>query len=217
MSGNRNCLLNRLHLCYESIRKNCRCAISFRHLRSYGLMRSTDSLPNQTSLRDATNHTSEDHYTAVKAWKPLPLSQDALISRLPASAKSSKKFVQVTLLSCIRDVSGSNLDHKTDSPIVFRALPQELQVNERTASHIRHGSCEYGNELSGFIKECLAQLRKYKHNEDDPATHSSNNGWKRKSSSHIDHHTRAKWTIKWKRELNEYLTIHNKRCLITIF
>jgi hypothetical protein len=100
-------------------------------------MRNADTLPNQTGLRSATNHTSEDHYTAVKAWKPLPLSQDALIYRLLEEPKSSKESVQVTLPSCIRDVSGSNLGHETDCPIVFRALPQELQVNERTAAQIR--------------------------------------------------------------------------------
>jgi len=112
--------------------------LSFWHLRSSGLMRSADSLPNQTSLRRATNHTSEDHYTAEKALKRLHLSQDALISRLPASAQVIEKVRSSNyFLSCIGDVSGSNLDHETDCPIVFHAPPQILQVNERTPSQIR--------------------------------------------------------------------------------
>lgn len=74
----------------------------------------------------------------MKARKLLPLSQDALISRLPAKAQVIEKVRSSNyFLSCIWDVSGSNLDHETDCPIVFHALPQELQVNERTASQIR--------------------------------------------------------------------------------
>ena len=115
--------------------KNVRAPLAFL-LTSSRFRVSADSYSNQTSPGSATNQTNEKITTPRRKPENQSLSQDALISKLPARDQVIEKFRSSNAPVLQSWVTGSNPEHETDFPIAFRWLPQELQVNDGTASHI---------------------------------------------------------------------------------